>query len=327
MPTFLVRPVQVPDDYPRMAAIFTAVNAEPVTVELLAEEDSRIPAPGAVRHNEAGLLISHCRDRLVAVSEDGNLLAYAHIWRAPWSPPGVMFGAVSVDPAHRKQGMGSRLLQEIEAIAQEKRASWIYAEVREHIAADLAWVQRHGYEIERHQYESTLDLTTFDASPFAGAVEKAESSGIRFTSLAETGGEAMERQLYDLAMASGQDIPGTLDSPMPFSQWRLWNLEGPQFLPDGIILALDGDRLVGTSMLRREESGAVYTEYTGVDRAYRGRGLALALKLRSVAVARRLRAPYMRTNNDSLNGPMLAVNRRLGYQPEPGLYRIRKQIG
>ena len=31
---------------------------------------------------------------------------------------------------------------------------------------------------------------------------------------------------------------------------------------------------------------------------------------------------YIRTNNDSNNAPMLAVNRKLGYKSEPGLYRL-----
>jgi GNAT superfamily N-acetyltransferase len=58
---------------------------------------------------------------------------------------------------------------------------------------------------------------------------------------------------------------------------------------------------------------------TGVDRPYRGRGLALALKLRTIRLARRYGAAYIRTHNDSENAPMLALNRKLGYQPEPGL--------
>ncbi|HEY7850574.1 MAG TPA: hypothetical protein VIC27_10950, partial [Ktedonobacterales bacterium] len=33
-----------------------------------------------------------------------------------------------------------------------------------------------------------------------------------------------------------------------------------------------------------------------------------------------------RTNNDSQNAPMLAVNRKLGYQPQPGFYRMRAQL-
>jgi hypothetical protein len=34
----------------------------------------------------------------------------------------------------------------------------------------------------------------------------------------------------------------------------------------------------------------------------------------------------MRTNNDSKNEPMLAVNRKVGYKPEPGYLRYRKSV-
>lgn len=321
---FQIRPVQVPDDYERMAALFTADFPEAITVEDLAVEDSRIPKPAAVsRLNEAGQLISHHRDRLMATDEHGYGVGYAHIWRAPWTPPGCMNGYVTVDAAYRNQGLGSRLLEAIEGIAREKQAAWIYAEVRDSFAHAIAWVKAHGYEIERHSFESVLDLATFDASPFAGVVEE---TGLRFTTLAEEPGEATERKLYALFCDTEVDIPGHLGSPMPFEEWRKWYLEGERIPHDGVILAFDGDRLVGTTLLRREESGGVYTLYTCVDRAYRGRRVALALKLRSVEVARRYGAPHMRTNNDSANGPMLAVNRKMGYRPEPGLYRVRKQL-
>jgi hypothetical protein len=32
------------------------------------------------------------------------------------------------------------------------------------------------------------------------------------------------------------------------------------------------------------------------------------------------------TNNDSMNEPMLAINRKLGYQSEPGIYALVKVI-
>lgn len=70
----------------------------------------------------------------------------------------------------------------------------------------------------------------------------------------------------------------------------------------------------------------MYTTYTGVDRACRGRKLALALKLLAVEAARRHGAPYMRTHNDSANAPMLAVNRNMGYSPAPGYYRLLKSV-
>ena len=65
---------------------------------------------------------------------------------------------------------------------------------------------------------------------------------------------------------------------------------------------------------------------TGVRRAYRGRGIALVLKLLAIRYARSLGALFVRTHNDSGNAPMLAINRKLGYQPEPGIYGLKKMM-
>ena len=54
---------------------------------------------------------------------------------------------------------------------------------------------------------------------------------------------------------------------------------------------------------------------TGTRRAYRGRGLALAVKLASIHWAAENGITRMLTFNDETNAPMLAINRRLGYKP------------
>ena len=56
------------------------------------------------------------------------------------------------------------------------------------------------------------------------------------------------------------------------------------------------------------------------------RKIALALKLLSIRAALRWGADYIRTNNDSQNAPMLAINRKLGYVPQPGGYRMVKAL-
>jgi GNAT superfamily N-acetyltransferase len=59
---------------------------------------------------------------------------------------------------------------------------------------------------------------------------------------------------------------------------------------------------------------------------YRGRKIALALKLLATRYARSLGATFIRTNNDSKNEPILAINRKLGYKPEPGWYKCVRKI-
>ena len=70
------------------------------------------------------------------------------------------------------------------------------------------------------------------------------------------------------------------------------------------------------------KTGMLITPSPGVLREFRGRGLAQALKWQTVLLAKKEGMRYIRTNNDSQNAPMLAINRKLGYQPEPGLYRL-----
>lgn len=59
---------------------------------------------------------------------------------------------------------------------------------------------------------------------------------------------------------------------------------------------------------------------------YRGRGIAQALKIVAWRTARRYGAKYLRTANDSMNAPMLAINRKMGYKPEPGRYLNLKTL-
>src|SRR5439155_22098517 len=100
------------------------------------------------------------------------------------------------------------------------------------------------------------------------------------------------------------------------------------FLAAGQILALDGDRMVGLAAIGQaaDKPDAAFNAFTGVDPAYRGRGIATALKLLGVRHARRLGARYVWTDNDSTNAPMLAINRKLGYRPRPGQLRVERAL-
>lgn len=56
---------------------------------------------------------------------------------------------------------------------------------------------------------------------------------------------------------------------------------------------------------------------TGVARAWRSRGVATALKRATIAWAMANGLEALEGANDIVNAPMRAVNRRLGYQPQP----------
>jgi RimJ/RimL family protein N-acetyltransferase len=72
--------------------------------------------------------------------------------------------------------------------------------------------------------------------------------------------------------------------------------------------------------------GSVWTGYTCSDPEYRGRGIARAVKLQSLAQAVERGVPFVYTDNDSENAPMLHINEKLGYRPCPGFVSLLKRV-
>jgi GNAT superfamily N-acetyltransferase len=258
----------------------------------------------------------------VAETDDGRVIGSAGTAHDTWDAPDRWFGSVRVRPEYRRLGVGSALLAELVHFMHTQGGKRFSGDVRDNDAESLRWAQARGGQIDRHLFESTLDLDTFDESRFAGVVPAAEASGLRFFTLADAPDTGTLRGLYNLVSKTIFDIPGVnLGQFASFEEWCKGR--NPEDYPaDCQWLAADGDRIVGTTALQSKASGALYTFHTSVDRAYRGRGIALALKLLSVQTARRYGAHRMRTNNDEANAPMLAINRKLGYQPEPGYYLV-----
>lgn len=301
------------EDYARVAELLSMGYAEPVTAEQVREWRSQ-PPPGRITH------------RVVAESGDGMICGYAHALRDPWEVSGLYWLHVGVDPTARGMGIGARLFEDVSEFARANGATIYRAEVRDQAAEGLRFAEQQGFQIERHIFESRLDLTTFDERPFMAALEEARASGIRFASLAELGDtEEARRGLHALNEEAVMDIPGSDHTPRPYEAFAAQIFAARWFRAEGQIAALDGEEWAGLGAIGIfPETHSAYNMFTGVRQAYRGRGLAQALKLLGIRFARQSGATYIRTNNDSENAPMLAVNRKLGYQPEPGFYRMRR---
>ena len=157
----------------------------------------------------------------------------------------------------------------------------------------------------------------------AGRIEAIEAAGIRFFTLADLGNtEEAQRRLYALNGLLARDTPG-YQSWLPFEAFQAQVCSASWYRADGQIVAAAGETWVGMAAVGFfVNTQSMHNMITGVERPFRGRGIALALKLLSIRCARSYSAHYLRTNNDSENAPMLAINRKLGYRPEPGLYRV-----
>lgn len=74
------------------------------------------------------------------------------------------------------------------------------------------------------------------------------------------------------------------------------------------------------------EDRTAYNAYTGVACSHRGRRLGLALKVRAAIYALENGVRSLSTDKDSQNTHILAINRKLGYQPEPGRYILVGEV-
>jgi mycothiol synthase len=65
---------------------------------------------------------------------------------------------------------------------------------------------------------------------------------------------------------------------------------------------------------------------TGVGRAYRGLGVATALKVRGITCAREHGYATIRTLNDITNMPILGSNDKLGFVRQPALVFLKAPV-
>lgn len=312
---FVLRSVEPEADFPRVAELLNQVGSELVTAAMLHESESR-RLPGQIRR------------RVVAVNEDGVIAGYSVVRHAPHMQAGRFYLWVVVDRAWRNRGIGGRLYDDALDFALSQGATLLDSDVREEHPESLHFAERHGFIIDRHMFESVIDLRSFDESRFDGLSELVESSGIRFFSLAEAGNTPeAQRKLYEVNRATSLDDPASHGTFPDFDEFSLNVFQASWFRPEGQILAADGDRYVGLAAVGYiEEDNSMYNMMTGVIEPYRGRRIAQALKVSAIRFAKTYGADFIRTHNDSQNAPMLAINRKLGYEPRPGEYRVIKRL-
>lgn len=198
----------------------------------------------------------------------------------------------------------------------------LLAQVREDWPQYRFLVAQGFREVER-RWESVLDLQGFDPAPF----ERPLPAGITLRPLKELPWqeEGFQRALYTLETDLLQDVPSAEPINLwPFEVWQERTLNDPNLLPEGYFLALQGEQMVGVTMLfKSNRPQTLRTGLTGVLRSHRRRGLAMALKLRAIEFARSYGARYIRTSNHQINRPMLALNETLGFVKEPATVLLR----
>ncbi len=236
---------------------------------------------------------------------------------------GVCGLSLWVAPSRRCQGLGRVLYARAEAFARERGLARlkIYFRLYEADPPGVAFAQALGFTPLDRDVPVMLDLSAF----VPPAPMRPLPDGLRLRAFADVPDtDENWRRLYELDRALDADIP-TRDTQRhevpPFEPWRA-AMEGPEWDPRAVALAEDaGGDWVGVSALGfQEDTNIGWTFITGVLPAYRGRGVALALKLRAIEAAQARGCRLILTENHEDNAAMRAINRKLGFVPDaPGV--------
>lgn len=159
------------------------------------------------------------------------------------------------------------------------------------------------------------------------AGRRMDAAGMRVCTVADFGVNNALDGLFDVTMRAGRDLPRTVPMPdLPRSSWDRWH-SSLDVRWDRSWIAVRDQRILGLSYLRYPPvRGNVWTGFTASDPDHRGQGIASGAKMPTLMQAIELGVERVRARNDSRNGPMLAINARLGYQALPDELRFFREI-
>lgn len=263
---------------------------------------------------------------------DGCIAAMGDLLQIPevYHPQKAHFFVI-VDPEQEQPGVREAYLDHILAsTATERDLIGLFSGVLADNVPHLRFFEEQCFQEVMRAASSLLDVTTFDPAPFAGIEEKMQAANIEILSLPELQERDPQwlENLHELDWVLMQDVPSTAPTKKrTLEEFQTDFLAGPSFDPEGYLVALDGDQLVGMTNLkaRQGDSDEVSTGLTGVLRSYRRNGIATALKLRAIDLTRQRGVKYIITSNEA-NNPMLTLNRRLGFVSIPDYIAVEKDL-
>lgn len=307
---YTLRPT-VLDDFDEFAAIFREYDPEPPSAEELKRRFSSRDPRGFGRD--------------WTVEKDGRAIAYARLVRREHNAEGCFNCNVDVHKDHRRQGIGTLLIGLIMQESETQQAKMVTSWVREEYPEWIRFAAKHDLKVERVLSESSMKLPPKSAPAFADAAAKVE--GITWKSWSDLGDTEENRRKLHAAQILSDTAPDMDVWGKPsFEQFEKDFFENLKYFEQGVLVAMDGDEIVGMHYLMRDpENDQWITDYTGVIPSYRRRGIAYALKLWGIEVAQEHGAKEIMTYNDSENTGMLAINGVLGFVRKPGYAQVRRR--
>ena len=175
----------------------------------------------------------------------------------------------------------------------------------------LSFAQRRGFIEVRRQVGLVLSLA--GVSP----PQARSPAGIEIVTWARR--PELARGMYEVNREIHPDIPGFEDvAGETFEDWMTHQMQRPTDSPEATFIALAGEEVVGVAKLSLTAPAAAGHAMTAVRRAWRGRGIAGALKATAINWALANGYTELHTSNEERNAPINRLNARLGYRPGVG---------
>src|SRR5262249_53619026 len=213
--------------------------------------------------------------------ENGRVAGYAYAFEIAWAPPpGRYWCVIRVAIDDQRKGIGGRLYESTLADLVALGAQAIQIEAHESLNELVAPLRRRGFRELLRSWPFTLDTRQCDTSRFATAFDHLGALEITTLAAEQARDPGWLPKLYELHTALSRDVP-IPGHPLPAPPLE-WFAQHVASLPEAFFIVRDGDQYVAESYLHRSEDSpdALSQKVTAVRREYRGRGLALALKLK-----------------------------------------------
>jgi mycothiol synthase len=302
------------DDYETVADIEKTVNPD------LADTAEEIRYYDGVR--EKHLLFK----RFLAEDAGGKALGVG-VFRqsAERYHPNKFYLDVNVLPEQRKQGVGQGLLEHLLTRLEDHQVVTARMVTRADWAHSIRFLEAAGFSEEYRAWESRLDVQGFDASPYLQLEEQLKLEGIELKSYADlVGTPDLAHEVWRLDMDACRDMP----DPEPFTEtgferFETRALKNPDFVPEAYVVAVKTGNdqklefLSESTLWWSEGKPDAWNGATGTRREWRGKKLALALKIKNILWAKTKGIAQIKTFNDDVNRPMLAINEKLGFVKQP----------
>ena len=299
----------------------------------VASPGNRPVSAGELREEDLDWPAGYLHGRVYLVSQGKGFAAVGTCYQAFWQEaPFTVHIHFDIHPEHEEAQVLSLVYAELQRLVAEsgKKVKRLASRARENEGVRIQFLLEQGFQETMRSPTSVLRTDAADGTISEEAGRKIAQDGAMILTLNQlkAGVPDWKRRLRDLRWAIAQDVESTDPFSKPtIDEFEEMVLNDPALDENAFFVALNaaGDLIGMSNLWRNDPSGKrLDTGLTGVVRSYRRRGIATALKQRTVLYAKSSGAATIETSNEE-GSAMYALNLKLGFKPGPAWLDFAKE--